>query len=127
MALTLNADLARNSGSADLWGHTGPKGQSIRLALDWLMPYATGKLKWPYSQNIDPPSWGSMFEVFRRASVQFKNETYEEAACHVVKGSAAVSEPFNPLELAGPVGDDPSGYTKNLLNILVPPAFEVQC
>ena len=40
-AFALNADLARNGGTVDLWGHKGPVGQSIRGVIDWLLPYVT--------------------------------------------------------------------------------------
>jgi len=34
----------------DLWSYRNKEGAGIRTALDWLVPYATGKKKWEYQQ-----------------------------------------------------------------------------
>jgi hypothetical protein len=67
--------------------------------------------------------------------------SYEEAACIVIKPKNSegqnVANVFN-FRRAGfqlshnvQVGDeesqDPAGYTTNTLNLLIPPAFAVQC
>jgi len=86
MALVQNADQAKNSGSeVNLWEYVGAKDGSIRAVVDWLLPYATGAVKWPYEQNSEQPSWSSMFPVLRAASIAFQNKSYEEAACKVVQ------------------------------------------
>lgn len=67
------ADQAVNTGlGVDNWGFKNKQGGSIRGAIDFLLPYATGKEKWPYSQ-IEPATWGGMFEVFRRASIAYNS------------------------------------------------------
>jgi hypothetical protein len=68
-----------------------------------------------------------MFEIFRRASVQFNNASYEQAACQVLKSSRAMPEPFVAPPTFDVVGVSPLQYTKNLLNLLVPPRFAVEC
>jgi len=34
----------------DLWGYTGPDGQSIQGALKYIVPYASGQQKWPHKE-----------------------------------------------------------------------------
>ena len=45
-----NADISENAGGPPLWSFATDDGRSIRKALDWLLPYALGKEKWPYKQ-----------------------------------------------------------------------------
>ena len=74
-----------------------------------------------------------MFEVLRRASVQFKNETYEQAACSVLTSTSNTSLTLNPYPHVMwssawmMMEENPLSYTKNLLNVLVPPVFNVSC
>ena len=142
LALTHNAAQAANQhrgdgdgGDTDLWGYIGVNGSSIRKVADWLLPYATGKAKWPYSQNSDTPSWATMYECFRYASVAYKSEAYERAACLVEKVDRnrratrdGAGDPAGGV-LYRRVGSEEMVGTlnKDLLNLLVPPIFSVDC
>lgn len=45
----------------ELWSYVGKDGQSIRQAVDFLLPFATGAKIWPYSYVVTPslaPSLG---------------------------------------------------------------------
>src|SRR5213594_2468283 len=48
-ALTLLADLGGHVG-VDLWHYQTSDGRGIRVALDWLIPFATGEMKWTHEQ-----------------------------------------------------------------------------
>ena len=70
IALTQDADLAAAAASAvavssaastevpsaEVWGFVTDDGRSIRKAVDWLLPYATGAVDWPYPQP-EAPDW----------------------------------------------------------------------
>jgi hypothetical protein len=43
------ATLAQQAG-VDLWNYKTPNGASIRMAVDWLIPYALGEKKWTWQQ-----------------------------------------------------------------------------
>src|SRR5262249_39648575 len=57
----------------DLWNYQTQDGRSIRKALDFLAPFATGEKKWTYQQLGDwPPQM--LFPLIRRAAVHYKDE-----------------------------------------------------
>ncbi|KAJ6491800.1 alginate lyase-domain-containing protein [Mycena vitilis] len=49
VAYTRLAAIAKKVG-VDLWGYTGPQGQSINKAVNFIIPAATGAAKWPYPE-----------------------------------------------------------------------------
>lgn len=51
VALTRLADIAEHVG-VDLWSYTNPSGGSIRKAVDFLLPAATGKAAWTYPELL---------------------------------------------------------------------------
>ena len=61
----------------DLWSFETKDGRSIRKALDWLIPYATGEKKWAYEQIKDLQG-GSLAPLLRRAAVAFHEPAYEK-------------------------------------------------
>jgi hypothetical protein len=61
----------------DLWHFETKDGRSIRKALDWLVPFATGAKKWPY-QQITPFRGGSLAPLLRRAAVAYGEKRYEK-------------------------------------------------
>src|SRR5262245_10880031 len=63
------AMLAQRIG-VDLWGYKTEDGRSLKLALDWLIPYATGEREWPYKQ-ITEAKMKEMATVLRRAANGF--------------------------------------------------------
>jgi len=74
MALFALASVAERVG-VDMWTFATPDGRSIRKALDWLAPYATGKSVWPYEQigEYEPDFF---YELLLRAAVVYKDEHY---------------------------------------------------
>ncbi|XP_062512927.1 uncharacterized protein LOC134188745 isoform X2 [Corticium candelabrum] len=70
------ASVAKYSG-IELFNYTSSDGRGIRQAFEFMVPYAIGEKAWPYEQ-ITSYSWGSMFELFRRASIEYQNPTYEQ-------------------------------------------------
>ena len=50
-------------------------GRSIRKALDWLIPYATGEKKWPYAQ-IEPYQSSDLVPALLRAAAQYRDGNY---------------------------------------------------
>lgn len=112
LALARCATAARNAGTDDgLWTYVGKKGGSIRKMLDWLLPYVASQVKWPYHQGSEAASWNGMFTVYRLASIAYNNQTYEWAACKATKPSAGL-------------GTD---YKTDVMNLLLPPRFDVTC
>ena len=71
------AELGQRVG-LDLWNYQTDDGRSLRKAIDWLLPYATGKKKWDY-QQIKPPKMKETATVLRRAANGFNEPKYEEA------------------------------------------------
>lgn len=76
-ALTLLADLGDRVG-ADLWHYQTPDGRSIRAALDWMIPFATGEEKWTHQQlsGLEPQS---LLVPLRRAEAALGDQRYETA------------------------------------------------
>jgi hypothetical protein len=62
----------------DLWAYQPETGGSIRMALDWLLPFAQGKRKWTH-QQIARFEKSKIAEVLRRAAVAYQEPAYEEA------------------------------------------------
>jgi hypothetical protein len=60
----------------DLWHFETNDGRSIRKALDWLIPYATGEKKWEHEQ-LGGVRGGSLAPLLRRAAVAYRNNRYE--------------------------------------------------
>src|SRR5215468_8608933 len=59
----------------DLWNYQTPDGRSIRKALDFLAPFATGENKWTYQQLGDwPPQ--ILFPLIRRAAAHYTDEKF---------------------------------------------------
>ena len=54
--------------------------------------------------------WLSLWQTLRRASIAFRNRTYEEAGCVL-------------MARAGKLGE----YTASTMNVQLPPLFAVNC
>ena len=75
------ARLAENVG-VDLWSFRSSDGRSIRSALDFLLPYATGERKWPY-QQIEPIKPKELVPLLLEASFRFRATEYRSAALKI--------------------------------------------
>jgi hypothetical protein len=82
----------------DLWHESSPDGRSIRRALDWLIPYATGEKPWTYPQIVEANPAGLLIPL-RRASNVSHDPSYERAIAKIL---AAEGEPDDTLELLYP-------------------------
>ncbi len=72
--LMLLARLGDNVG-IDLWNYRTTDGRSIRVALDYLVPFALGQQKWPHQQLGEwPPQ--TLFPLIRRAAVRYNDQKY---------------------------------------------------
>jgi hypothetical protein len=78
MALFALATVAEKV-NVDLWTKTTPDGRGIRKALDWLLPYATGTVPWPYEQ-ISEYEPDFLYELLLRASIVYRDESYRRQA-----------------------------------------------
>jgi hypothetical protein len=76
-ALTLLADLGQRVG-VDLWKFQTADGRSIRAALDFLFPFATGQQQWSHQQisRFDPKE---LLLPLRRAAIALKDRKYADA------------------------------------------------
>ena len=72
------AKLAEKAG-VDLWKYKTPNGASIRLALDWLMPYALGEKKWTY-QQIGEYNKREIYALLLQAGNKFQGTNYKAYA-----------------------------------------------
>lgn len=61
----------------DLWSYRGDKFQSIRQALDWVSPFATGEKKWDHKQIVKPKT-ARFIPLFRRAAIAYGDDKYEK-------------------------------------------------
>ncbi len=71
----------------DLWNHRTADGRSLRQALDFLIPYATGEKKWTFEQITE---WrpAAIHPLLRRAAVGWKEPRYRELAITIGGGGA---------------------------------------
>jgi len=69
--------LARLAGDAgvDLWNYRTGDGRSLRVALNYLVPFAEGVAKWPYKQ-ITPFETNGLVPLLRQAAVVWKSDRY---------------------------------------------------
>jgi hypothetical protein len=72
----------------DLWSFETKDGRSIRKALDWLIPFATGEKKWEY-QQLKGVQGGSLTSMLRRAAVAYREERYQQLANQLQKSGGA--------------------------------------
>ena len=59
----------------DLWNYTNKNGVSIRTALDWLQPYASGEKPWPYEQ-IGNYNRNEFYPLLLQAADKYKDKNY---------------------------------------------------
>ena len=71
------ARIARNSG-VDLWNHQTPDGRSLRGALDYMIPYATGQKDWNLKQ-IKAANYSGIVPLLRQAARVWHAPAYEKA------------------------------------------------
>ncbi|MGA2501134.1 MAG: alginate lyase family protein [Tepidisphaeraceae bacterium] len=71
------ARIARNSG-VDLWNHQTPDGRSLRGALDYMIPYATGQKDWNLKQ-IKAANYSGIVPLLRQAARVWHDPAYEKA------------------------------------------------
>jgi hypothetical protein len=62
----------------DLWKFETADGRSIRKALNWLVPFATGDKKWTY-REISGWRPERIFPLLRRAAIRYRDPSYEAA------------------------------------------------
>jgi hypothetical protein len=72
------AQLAKQAG-VDLWNYRTSKGSDLRMALDWLTPYALGEKKWPY-QQIEKYNANEIYPLLLQAAKRFGEKKYREQA-----------------------------------------------
>ena len=73
----------------DLWNYRSSDGRSLRQALDYLIPYATGEQKWTGEQITE---WRpqAIYPLLRRAAVGWKEPRYRELAAKIGGGGARI-------------------------------------
>jgi hypothetical protein len=82
----------------DLWNFKTDDGRSIRVALDWLLPYASGEKKWEGQQIVDAKKVDAI-RVYRWAANAYNDAKYEQ----VVKAAGDPSDSTtHRLELVYP-------------------------
>ena len=68
----------------DLWKFESPDKRSIRKALDWLLPFATGEKKWNYKQiSVFEPT--KLAPLLRQAALRLNEPAYEKTISKLAK------------------------------------------
>jgi Alginate lyase len=67
------------SAGVDLWSYRNKQDAGIRKALDWIVPYATGKKKWEY-QQISPYNKNDLQPLLLQAATIYGNPGYRDDA-----------------------------------------------
>jgi hypothetical protein len=77
-------ELARlgDATGADLWNFQTPDGRSIRKALDYLIPFATGERKWTAEQIADV-NWKELIPELLAAADKYQFPNYKIAAAKI--------------------------------------------
>jgi hypothetical protein len=84
-AFTHIADIGKIAG-VDLWNFQTKDGRSLRRGIDFLVPFATGKKRWPYKQITEfRPK--ALHPVLRRAAVGLNDPKYRTIAEQIGGGS----------------------------------------
>jgi hypothetical protein len=81
----------------DLWNFQTDDGRSVRKALDWLQPYATGEKSWEY-QQITPPKLKETATVLRRAANAYDEPRYERAIRKMKEGASPMTDLMFPAK-----------------------------
>lgn len=73
----------------DLWNYQTADGRSLRKALDYLVPFASGERKWTDAQ-ITPFRPSELHALLRRSAVAWKEPQYRELALRVGGGNSRI-------------------------------------
>lgn len=78
------ATLARlaESVDVDLWSYETADGRSIRRAIDWIVPYASGEKAWTYKQ-IKPRGFDLTVPLLEIAAAKYKRPEYSAIAANL--------------------------------------------
>jgi hypothetical protein len=65
--------------NVDLWNYKGPKGQSLKKAIDYIAPYADSSVHW--TRNVDPSAdpfdYSEFLPMLRMATLKYGGTYYE--------------------------------------------------
>jgi hypothetical protein len=77
----------------DLWNFRTPDGRSLRVALDYLAPFALDKSKWHYKQMT---KWNdsTMAALLHQAAIKYKSQLYQQVSVKIT-WTDAVSDEVN--------------------------------
>jgi hypothetical protein len=79
----------------DLWTYQTDDGRSLRKAIDWLLPYATGEKQWEY-QQIRSRKMRETATVLRRAANAYNDPKYEQAIEKIPEGPGDLDQVMFP-------------------------------
>ena len=79
----------------DLWNYKTEDGRSLRKAIDWLLPYATGEKKWEH-QQIRGKKTKEAATVLRRAANAYNEPKYEQAIKKIEGGTSVLTDMLFP-------------------------------
>ena len=77
-AWVILADAAQTKG-IDLWHYETKDGRSLRKAIDWILPYATGQQRMNFSQ-IKPINLKGLYPILMKASSKYGSVVYKQKA-----------------------------------------------
>jgi hypothetical protein len=82
LAALFNAASIADKLEIDLWRYETPDKRGIRRALDWLVPFATGKSKWTYKE-ISEFQPEKLAPLLRQAALRDRDAAYERAVSQI--------------------------------------------
>jgi len=82
----------------DLWNYQTPDGRSLRKAIDFLLPYATGEKQWEH-QQIRAKKMPETATVLRRAANGMNDPKYEAAIEKIQGGLDDLSDVMFPRKI----------------------------
>lgn len=83
----------------DLWSYQSNDGRSLRRGLDYVLPYMTGKKKWPYKQIDEMSVSPSDVGLFFLAARQYHDSQYLRAIDRELRDPAKFQ--YGPLVFPG--------------------------
>jgi alpha-galactosidase len=116
-ALTMLADLGRRVG-VDLWNFRTEDGRSIRAAINFLVPFATGQRKWEH-EELEGFSGAPLFVPLRRAAAAYHEPLYDQVADNLDRDRDRDDVRYPPT--FRPPATEPSSSAGEMLEILTPP------
>lgn len=96
-ALSTLAEIGRRI-DIDLWDYRSADGRGIRVAAEWLLPYASGEKSWTFGKKPATGHNDSLVELYRQLAVAFGDERFERLSTSLPESKESRHTVFLSLE-----------------------------